>query len=63
MFMRTLYLPKKQESVKKPNTERDARVAAAYRRDLETPSTEHQLDPYGVSEIDRRPNPLYRPKQ
>jgi hypothetical protein len=61
--MRTIDLPKKQEPAKKSNLEREMRVAAAYRKDLETPSTEHQLDPYGVSEIDRRPNPLYRPKQ
>jgi len=59
--MRTLELPGKKPTVKKPN-ENELKLAAAYGRGIETPSTEQQRDPYAVREIYSIPGPLYRPK-
>ena len=63
--MRTieLELPGKQKGLKKKPSEVEMRLAEDYRRNLITPSTEQQTDPYAVREPYIRPSSAYRPKQ
>lgn len=61
--MRTIELPGKPKSPKRKLSEIELKLAEDYRRNLITPSTEQQTDPYAVRETDSRPSSAYRPKQ